>query len=239
MRVNVAVRGSAADVRAAVESVGATRVDDETDADAVLAVGEDALLSLAERPVATPVLPVGVDAGRYAVATDAATEALESLSSGSYWTERHASLAADVDGETVGHAVTDVTLVRSEPAKISGYRVSTTEETLARFRSDGVVAATPLGSTGYARAAGGPVLAPGTGVVVVPIGPFSTRSSHWVLRPDLGLTVDRREGDVTLLLDGREVRRVGPDTTVRLRQDRTLSLLRVSDGGRDWKNSNE
>jgi NAD+ kinase len=239
MCVNVAARGPTADVRAVVASVGATLVDDESDADAVLTVGEDALLSLAERPVATPILPVGIDAGRYAVSTNAVAAALEALSTGSYWTERHALLAADVDGDPVGRAVTDVTLVRSDPAKISGYRVATTDETIARFRSDGVVAATPLGSTGYARAAGGPVLAPGTGVVVVPIGPFSTRSSRWVLQPDVSLTVDRKEGDVTLLLDGREVRRIGPDSTVTLRRDRALSLLRVTDDGRDWKNSNE
>jgi NAD+ kinase len=214
-------------------------VDDETAADAVLAVGEDALLSLAERPAATPILPTGTDAGRYGVASEAVEGAVASLAADAYWTERHSSLAVDVDDETVGRAVTDVTLVRSDPAKISGYRVSTPEETIGRFRSDGVVAATPLGSTGYARAAGGPVLSPDTGVVVAPIGPFSTRSDRWVLRPDLGLTVDREEGDVTLLLDGRDVQRVGPETTVWLRHDRSFSLLRVPDDGRNWKNSNE
>jgi len=78
-----------------------------------------------------------------------------------------------------------------------------------------MVVATPAGSVGYARAAGGPVVGPGAGVaVVVPVGPYAVGRDRWVLAPPLGVTIERDEGAVTLFVDGREVSPVEPDDTV-------------------------
>jgi NAD+ kinase len=243
MRVKVAFRGSDGVVEHAVEAAGGTLLesDDEGAADLLVTVGERALLSLAERGVDAPVLPVDAGAGRFSIPTASVTDALDAVAADRHWTERHPVLSVAVDGDVLGRAVTDVTLVRSDPAKISGYAVRTDEETLSRFRSDGVVAATPLGSTGYARAAGGPLLAPETGVAVVPVGPFSTRSDAWVLDPPFSLTVEREEGAVTVLADDRAVRQIGPATSVRIRGGDTLRVVRVAggDGGPERKNSNE
>jgi NAD+ kinase len=87
---------------------------------------------------------------------------------------------------------------RNESGDSGGTRVG-------RFRADGVVAATPAGSQGYARSAGGPVLDPATdAAVVVPIAPFSITQARWVVGYPLSLTVVRDEGAVALYVDGED-----------------------------------
>jgi NAD+ kinase len=72
-------------------------------------------------------------------------------------------------------------------------------------RADGVVAATPAGSHGYARDADGPLLSRGAGALsVVPVAQFRPERSRWVLDPPVTLTVVRDDADVSLLVDGRD-----------------------------------
>jgi NAD+ kinase len=106
----------------------------------------------------------------------------------------------------------------AEPARISEFSVAGPGGEIARFRADGVVASTPAGSDGYNRRAGGPVVAPGTGVAsVVPIAPFSTSGGHWVLPIEsVALAVERDETPVELLVDGRRERRVAPGDPLEL-----------------------
>ena len=73
-------------------------------------------------------------------------------------------------GETLT-AVNDVVIVRRAPARSSA-EVSVDGELFIRFAGDGLVVATPLGSSAYTLAAGGPVLAPGAhGIVLTPLAP--------------------------------------------------------------------
>lgn len=245
--VSVGVLGDDAAVRRAATAAGVAVVD-PADADVVVTAGEAAFRSAATDPaVDVPVLPVAIPAGDRAVAKSAVGDAVAAVAAGSFFTEDHPLLAVTVDGDPVGDALMDVTLLRSEPAKISEYAVTDEGETIGRFRADGVVAATPLGSGAYARAAGGPVIGTRAGVVVVPIGPFSTRQDNWVRQPPLTLWVARDEGPVTLSLDDRETRTVPPNVPVALEAGERVTLARVATEARDgrsqvradWKNSNE
>lgn len=190
----------------------------DADPEYVVAVGESALLSVArERPTA-PVLPVAVGRGFQSVPEDALASGVASLFEGHTPSERRL-LSVEVGGETVGPAVLDVALFATEPGRISEYSVSTGSTTVARFRADGVVAATPAGSQGYARCADGPVAAPSIdAAVVVPVAPFAIDLDQWVLdlADPLRLAVEREEASVTLQVDGREVREVGRDDPVEI-----------------------
>ena len=110
--------------------------------------------------------------------------------------------AATLDGERVDRALLDVTLVTSEAARISEFAIEFAYGTSTTFRADGVVVATPLGSDGYANAAGAPVVEPGGGLAVAPIAPFRTQTSSWVAASELTVTVEREEEPVTLVIDG-------------------------------------
>jgi NAD+ kinase len=117
----------------------------------------------------------------------------------------------------------------SAPAKISEYAVHLDGERVEQVRADGIVVATPVGSDGYARSAGGPVVGAGAGLSIVPVAPFATLSSPWVLSPPLTLTVERDEGDVSLFLDGDYVADVTTDVRVGVERGPPVTFLRVLD----------
>lgn len=197
----------------------------EADAEAVVAVGGDAVAEQALSDDSAPILPVGVD-DREGATCDALGGAADALAAGDYRTVSHPVLEVSVDGEAVARGVFDVTLMTSEPARISEYALAAEGECLFEVRADGVVVSTPLGSAGYGRAAGGPVVAPGAGLSVVPVSPFSTRAGPWVVPGPLSLSVERDEGEVSLYVDGAEVAQVLPDAPVGVERVGTFTGLR-------------
>jgi NAD+ kinase len=169
-----------------------------------------------------------VPAARHAVSATSLRDALAALAAGEATTASHALLSVSVDGDHVGRAALDAGLVTSEPARISEYSIRGASGLTESFRADGVVVATPLGSAGYGRAAGGPVLAPGTGLAVTPVAPFATAADSWVLGDRVTLRVERDEGDVSLLVDDRAVQVVPSGTPVRITTDGTVDVVCAS-----------
>lgn len=236
-----AVRGADGDAAAAVADAvragGGETVDDGDAADALVTVGEAALVDAALADPPAPLLPVDAAVGRHSVARSALGDAVEALRAGEGRRVDHPVLSASVNGDPAARAVMDLTLLTSDAARISEYAVETDGERLDGFRADGVVVAAPLGSAGYARDAGGPVLAGGGGVSVVPISPFATTADTWVVDGDLALTVERR-CPVDLVADGREATTVDRGDRIAVRRGASVTLVRAPTGG-DWKNSNE
>lgn len=217
--------------RADVESdyIDATDVASgiEDTVEAVFAVGAAAFEALAATEADCPIVPVDVGLGRYDVDSEAIDLAVDALVDGDFGTVSHPIVAVAIDGERVGEAFADVTLMTSAPARISEYGIEAADGWNDTVRSDGVVVATPLGSTGYARAAGGPTLAPETGLVAVPISPYAMNPNVWVLRAPITLSVERDEADVLLHLDDDIVRSVPTNVPVDVTLGRTLSLVSV------------
>ncbi|MFW5918444.1 MAG: hypothetical protein ACOCR0_03070 [Haloferacaceae archaeon] len=228
--MNVTIRGEEAELADAVEDCGC-RVVAPADADLTLAIGETGLLSLAQEPPGSPVLAIVAGGGIHAVARERVREALAVVSEGTYRTISHPVVQLSLDGEPIARAVEDAMLITAEPARISEYGLDTATGHAERFRADGVVVATPLGSDGYARAAGGPTVEADAGVSVVPVSPFSTHARTWVLNPPVTLTVERDEGEVVLLADDREVRTVPPWKPVELTTPDAFELVRTPQVG--------
>lgn len=219
-----AVAEAVADAGADPESGTASAVLDRDPA-AVVAAGEAALVDLVRAGVDVPVLPVDAGRGVRSVPRGEVTPAVASLVAGDASVVTYPVHA--VDG---GVAVLfDLLLVTEGPARISEYVVRVDGDTVGRFRADGVVLATPAGSVDYARAAGGPVVAPGTGVgAVVPVAPFATDQDDWVLPLDaVELSVARDDAPVRLVADGREERRVAAGRTLALDRSGTLRVAVV------------
>lgn len=199
------------------------------DVSLLVAVGEEALLALADDRPAVPILPIAAGRGVESPAASDAASAVESALDGEGAERSHPLLTVDIDGEPVDAALMDVTIVTSEPARISEYAVATGDERVASVRADGLVVATPAGSHGYAAAAGGPALLAETGVVcAVPIAPFHTYAPHWVVdADDVSLSVLRDEGDVSLLIDGHDHGVIDPTARIELTTDGSIRALRV------------
>lgn len=221
--MNVAVRGGDDDDAAAVGVGGATVVPEDGDPEVVVAVGDEAIQSTVTDLPAAPVLPVTPSGGRHLVARDSLDAAIAAVVAGDCRVDTHPILGLRHGDAAVVRALHDVTLVTDAPASISEYTVTVGRERLGSVRADGVVVATPMGSDGYAAAAGGPILEAGAGVAVVPIAPFSTAAERRAVDPDTPLTVSvERDGAVAVVVDG--VRRGVVDRGADLRMDRADSL---------------
>jgi NAD+ kinase len=197
----------------------------EGDPDAVVAVGTSPVSDLLrDRPI--PDVPIlAVDAGDGFPAVADLTDAVANLGAGRYTTVEYPVFGIAAGGTHVGNAVFDTMVVTSDPGRISEFRI-VSESELGAVRADGVIVATPAGSHGYVRAAGGPRLCPGTDVaVVVPIAAFTMSPDQWVVGLDAPVTItSERDVPVSLLLDD-ERRELHPDHSVTVAVRDTIAFV--------------
>ncbi|MGH2699265.1 MAG: NAD(+)/NADH kinase [Actinomycetota bacterium] len=213
---------------------------DEENPDLVLALGGDGtMLQAAHTAHASnaPLLGVNFGALGYLTEVEAGEEldALKRVLDGDYRIEERMMLDCRVtsDGE-VAHLVglNEVLVERSARYRLVRLDVSVSGERLATFNADGVIVATPTGSTAYALSAGGPIISPrAKALVIVPVSPHMVFSRPVVLAPDDEVTirVDEAVPVASLSLDGRLGRKLQPgDVVTARRHDRPLRLIRLS-----------
>ena len=166
--------------------------------DIAIVVGGDGTMLGIARELARYNLPlVGINQGRLGFITDVPfgqyQEALAPMLGGDYEEEQRSMLEGDVwrDGERIfeGLSLNDVVVSRGATASMVELRVDVDGEFVANMRADGLIVATPTGSTAYALSAGGPILHPGIGGwVVLPIASH-TLSNRPIVLPDRGEVV--------------------------------------------------
>ncbi len=122
----------------------------------------------------------------------------------------------------------DAVLSRGEISRLIRLTTRVNGETLTEFNADGLIIATPTGSTAYSLSAGGPIMAPDSGVfVITPICPhvLTNRSLIVTDASVIEVQVGERESPVYLTVDGRDPVGVNPGATVAIRKaTKTLSL---------------
>ena len=214
-----------------------------SDAALLVAVGDEAVRDAVVAAPDCTVIPVA-DC-RLAFDRDGAVEALRRLLDGSGAGDSirrvtHPVLAVDSGTDAPVRAAFDVALVTGEPARISEFGVGFHRGRTESVRADGVVVATPLGSDGYANAAGGPVVEPGGGLSVAPIAPFSTRIDAWVAAERVRLTVEREGEPIALVVDGKRRGAVEPHRTTEVEAVDRVAFAAPTGGGEraDRKHSN-
>ncbi|MDP1742981.1 MAG: NAD kinase [Polaromonas sp.] len=168
--------------------------------DLALVVGGDGTMLGIGRQLAQFGVPlVGINQGRLGFITDIAFEdfqtALGPMLRGEFEEDRRWMIQAEVvrDGRCVfsATAMNDVVVNRGASAGMVELRVEVDGRFVANQRADGLIIATPTGSTAYALSAGGPLLHPSiSGWVMVPIAPH-TLSNRPIVLPDTGeITVE-------------------------------------------------
>jgi NAD+ kinase len=127
----------------------------------------------------------------------------------------------------------DAVLSRGELSRLVRLRTSVNGEPLTEFNADGLIVATPTGSTAYSLSAGGPIMAPESGVfVITPICPHVLTNRSIIVTEDSLIEVEPVEDDypVYLSVDGREPMRVQVGSVVAIRKaKRTLPLAVMPD----------
>jgi NAD+ kinase len=181
-------------------------------ADAAIVMGGDGtMLGLARQLAPYDVPLIGINQGRLGFMTDIPLEGmlpvLEQMLAGSYKAERRTLLEGRVmrDGQTihVGLAVNDVVVSRGAGAGMAELTVDVDNHFMYNQRSDGLIISTPTGSTAYALSAGGPLLHPTLGgIVLVPIAPHALSNRPIVLPDSSEIQIEIKRGrDITVNFD--------------------------------------
>jgi len=195
---------------------------------AVVVGGDGTMLGIA-REFARHDLPlVGINQGRLGFITDIPAgefrPALAAMVTGDCEEEQRTLIEGEVwrDGERLhaGFALNEVVVNRGASAGMVEVRVAVGDEAMAHLRADGLIVATPTGSTAYALAAGGPIVHPAiAGWVIVPIASH-TLSNRPIVVPDHGeVVIEIAAGrDATLNFDMHRTACLLHGDTVRVRR---------------------
>jgi NAD+ kinase len=224
---------------------GVTVADAEPDL--VVSLGGDGTVLRAARHAHDSDAPLlAVNLGHLGYLTEveagAAREALERIFAGDFSLEERMMLAcdADCDGGTMSFVgLNEVLVERTSRVRLVRLDVRVGGERLATFNADGIIVATPTGSTAYALSAGGPIVSPRAQcLVVVPVSPHMIFSRSVILAPDetVEITVgggnQEREHEAAVVLDGGEGCNVGHGgRVVARRHERPLRLVRLAGPG--------
>ncbi|MGH7518162.1 MAG: NAD(+)/NADH kinase [Gemmatimonadales bacterium] len=213
--------------------------------DALITFGGDGTLLrgarlLGNRP-ATPIL--GVNLGRVGFLTTATLEtldqALTALVGGDYNVEQRQALTAAIvtaQGRVraTQTALNDVAIHKGGVARVIRVDVHIQGSNVGPYSADGIVVATPTGSTAYNLSAGGPILVPGVqALVVTPICPHTLAVRPLVVPATFTIVISPIEGwdeDLLVSFDGQTGSTIGPGESMRVqRAAHHVCLIRLAD----------
>ncbi len=180
----------------------------------VFAFGGDGTILRAAR-IAVPLqIPLfGINLGRVGflseIGPDVMRARIPQVLAGHYWIERRSMLHAELwRGGARLHAfdaLNDVVASRASLSRVVDCTLMVNGQKVTNYVADGVILATPTGSTAYSLAAGGPILHPELrSIVVTPIAPYLTIIHSLILPDDSQIELDIRTDDVAYLtIDGQ------------------------------------
>jgi NAD+ kinase len=204
------------------------------DLDALLTFGGDGTLLRGARLLGARETPIlGVNLGRVGFLTTATRDtldsALDALVAGKYQIERRQALRAairDPEGEirATQMAVNDVAVHKGGVARVIRVNVYIQGENVGPYSADGIIVATPTGSTAYSLSAGGPIVVPGVeAMVVTPIAAHTLA----VIEPMAGWA-----DDLLVSFDGQTGTTLAPGESVDVcRADHRVCLIRLGGEG--------
>jgi NAD+ kinase len=126
------------------------------------------------------------------------------------------------------HALNDAVISRGDLPRLIRLNAKVNGETLTEFNADGLIIATPTGSTAYSLSAGGPILSPESGVfVVTPICPHVLTNRSVIVSDSsvIEVSTGSTEYPTFLSVDGREPVRLPPRAQIAVRRAKTTLQL--------------
>jgi NAD+ kinase len=207
------------------------------EADLIVTIGGDGTLLRGVRvavPLDVPVL--GINTGRLGFLTEIddteqLTAHVRDVFDGTFAIEERLALHASVNGEGAHFALNEVVVRRGSNARMAPYGLELDGEPIAHIPSDGVIVATPTGSTAYFLSAGGPIIAPSVeafGVAGLLPHTFFARPLIVPASSQIVITCDSETQHATLDLDGAHVADLAPGDRVRIvRAPRPVKFARV------------
>lgn len=241
-------RGAAASV--IIRRIGETKTENDRNeipdnTECILVLGGDGTLLQAARDTAGMNIPIlGINLGTLGflaeVEKNHVEDAIDRILHGEFQTEQRMMLCGSVvhDGivQSISPALNDITITRCGSLQIIRFSIYVNQQFLCKFSADGMIVATPTGSTGYNMSAGGPIVEPGAGLIVLtPICAHTLNSRSIILRADdeIVIQIDRGRDGTNLTVeanaDGSEkVTMVTGDKITIKKSENTTNIVKLS-----------
>lgn len=159
------------------------------DLDLIVGIGGDGTLMRAAHlahELGVPVIGINLGTVGYLTEVDPGTVdvMLQRLAGGELELQARMTVAAELPDGTVMHGINDVVLEKVISQRLVQISVDVNDEFFTTFRADGLIVATPLGSTAYSLSAGGPIVDPDLDVLIMtPVAPHSLMNRPTVFTP--------------------------------------------------------
>lgn len=197
------------------------------DADMALSIGGDGTFLHTATCIGNKGIPIlGINTGHLGFLADLSDNevgvALQEILKGQYQVEERTLLQVEAQGieDLWPYSLNEVAILKQDSSSMISIRTAINDDYFNTYQADGLVIATPTGSTAYALSAGGPILMPqAANWVLAPVAPHSFTVRPLVVNDDvtISLQVSCRTGKFMLSCDGRSVQ-LPAGTTITLRK---------------------
>jgi NAD+ kinase len=178
---------------------------------------------------------VGVNLGSLGFLTEIVVDELyavmERILKGEYRIEERIVLKATLKNGNTYFALNDIVLHMGTSGRIIAVEITIDDAPLARFSADGLIIATPTGSTAYSLAAGGPILHHGVDAqILTPISPHTLGLRPMVLSSNEQLEIELKKGKGIFVVDGQTTIEVEPGFCFTVtKAEHTIGLVRATE----------
>ncbi len=198
-------------------------------ADIIVSLGGDGTMLTTVRVLDKNPRPIlGINLGSLGFLTqivpEKLEEALEKVAANDYSIEERMVLKTEmINGDNLDspYALNEVVVDKGSISRVINVSLYADGEYISSYKADGLLVATPTGSTAYSLAVGGPIINPVMQAMIVsPISPFSLTSRPIIFAPDIELEVRVRSehGDTLLTIDGQVASSFSPTGTLKIRR---------------------
>lgn len=183
-----------------------------------------------------PILAVNMGTLGFLVDVDAkdAIQTIDSILPGFMVDERF-RFDVMINNAKITPATNEVVIITAHPAKILAYKIWVDDKELEELKADGLIIATPTGSTAYAMSAGGPIVDPRVdAAVVVPLAPFKLSSRPWAVPAMSTIKVELLLPDkqAEVVVDGQHSQIINSNDIIRIKKAANPArFVRIKDDG--------
>jgi len=211
--------------------------NDDFEADVVVTIGGDGTFLRTASIIGKKNIPIlGINAGRLGFLADVGEKDLEEtfndVFSGNYRIEQRSQLHLTTEHKAYhgfNYALNEIAIMKQDSASMITVHAHINDEYLTSYEADGIIIATPTGSTAYSLSVGGPIIAPDSAnLVISAIAPHSLGNRPLVITDTsiITLDVESRNNNFLISLDGRSnVFKTGVKLTVK-KADFSLQVIK-------------
>jgi NAD+ kinase len=177
-------------------------------ADIVVTLGGDGTILLVIEEIEKPIFAINSGGMGFLseVESKYAIDGLKRVINGDYNIEERAKLKTTLNGTRLSDAANEVTVQTDRIAKILYFKLFVNDELIETMGADGIIVATPTGSTSYTLSVGGPIMDPMVNAMIIaPIAPFKLSARPWIvpLNRNIRMTLLPKSKESKLVIDGR------------------------------------